>query len=219
MHLAAATQLRSLAIEHSLTDQEPFTCGREAKALLGLALSRLSAVTSLSLSGVCRRSVPDRVGAMSALQVRWAGLVGLLVAMEWVGMLLEVCLAQRGWHVPRGCISPQALNACAQLCDCAHPYPPGLHRSDVQKLDITFSEGVPDLPAGPFHSSLTELHSDWGLAEAALRAGPGHALWHLPQLRVLDAIEWSTSDTSADDKVAFRAAAAERMPGLQKLNI
>lgn len=74
-----------------------------------------------------------------------------------------------------------------------------------------------DLPAGPFRSSLTELQADWGLAEAALRVGPVHSLWDLPQLRVLSA--WGMGDASAADKAAFRAAAAERLPGLQKLDI
>lgn len=92
---------------------------------------------------------------------------------------------------------------------------PACPRPCAQKLEISFSEGVTDLPAGPFRRSLTELRADWGLAEAALRAGPGHALWDLPQLRLLDA--WG-GDGSAADKAAFKAAAAERLPGLQKIS-
>lgn len=72
-HLAAATRLHSLSIEHSLTDQPAFTASEEAEALLGLALSRLTGLTALSLSGVCQHSVPDSVGAMAALQARGPG--------------------------------------------------------------------------------------------------------------------------------------------------
>lgn len=70
-----------------------------------------------------------------------------------------------------------------------------------------------DLPAGPFRRSLTALEADWELAEAALRAGPGHALWDLPRLRVLDA-SWMDGGIEAG-RAAFKAAAAERLPGLK----
>lgn len=72
-----------------------------------------------------------------------------------------------------------------------------------------------DLPAGPFRSSLTELHCDWALAKAALHAGASHALWDQPQLRVLEVC--NAFYKPEVDKAAFRAAAAERLPRLQKL--
>lgn len=70
-HLSTATQLRNLAIAHSLTDDEPFTDGNEAAVqLLSSAFSRLTALTALDLLGVCPDSVPEGIGALAALQVR-----------------------------------------------------------------------------------------------------------------------------------------------------
>lgn len=87
--------------------------------------------------------------------------------------------------------------------------------SSKQKLQLHFNYGIDDLPAGPFRSSLTELEVEWSLAEAALRAGPTHALWDLPQLRVLsiDGL-WGAS---GEGKKEFKAAAAQRLPSLRTL--
>lgn len=79
----AVLPLCSLEITHGLTDQGSFTEGsEEAEELLDLARSELPALTFLNLSGVVQGSVPDSVGAMSALQVRCLGRL--------------VCLLQRG---------------------------------------------------------------------------------------------------------------------------
>ena len=76
-------------------------------------------------------------------------------------------------------------------------------------------EPATDLPAGPFRRSLTELETDWELLEAALHTGPSHALWDLPQLRVLSA--GGMGAPTKADQAAFRAAAAERLPGLKSI--
>ena len=144
--------------------------------------------TCLSLSGVCQDSMPD--------SVRLAGR-SCRCANAGVGSRQR---SQHGERV-RSFRTPARFN------------PP-------QKLDITFcegKEGVTDLPDGPFRRSLTELETDWALAEAALRAGPSHALWDLPQLCILHA--WGMGDASEADKAAFRAAAAERLLGLQKQDV
>lgn len=71
--LAAATQLRNLALTHGLTDQGAFTSGNAAaQAALDRSLRPLTRLTSLNLSGVCEGSVPASVGAMAALKAREA---------------------------------------------------------------------------------------------------------------------------------------------------